>query len=147
MMKTIILISCVSKKGTQKCKAKNLYTSDLFKKAWTYANSIKHDDIYILSAKHGLLNPDTEIEPYDVTLNTMKSKDKQSWVDMVMQQFQAEGIDLNNTHFIFLAGKAYCDPLIKTKKFPHHERPYDGCKGIGYILQFLNNKIKNYEKH
>ena len=51
-MKTIVLISCVSKKKAQKAKAEELYESPLFVKSLAYAKSLKPDSIYILSAKH-----------------------------------------------------------------------------------------------
>ena len=60
--KIIILISCASKKHSTKMPAKDLYNSILFKSSLEYAKSIKHDKIYILSAKHHLLDLETQIE-------------------------------------------------------------------------------------
>ena len=50
-MKTIILISCVSKKGTQKTKAEKLYESALFVKSLAYAKTLKHDSISLVFLK------------------------------------------------------------------------------------------------
>ncbi|UZQ49968.1 DUF6884 domain-containing protein [Clostridium kluyveri] len=68
-MKKIVLISCVSKKLSYPAKAKDMYISQLFKLNFNYANFIKADNIFILSAKYGLLKLDKEIEPYNETLN------------------------------------------------------------------------------
>ena len=76
--KIIILISCASKKHSTKMQAKDLYNSVLFKSSLEYANSIKHDKIYILSAKHHLLDLETQIEPYDVTLSYISPKSRKS---------------------------------------------------------------------
>lgn len=46
-MKTIVLLSCVSKKCDFRCEAKNMYKSPLFIKSYNYAKSLKVDDIYI----------------------------------------------------------------------------------------------------
>lgn len=79
LMRTIVLISCVSKKQAHKAKVKDLYISPLFRKNLAYAQKLKPDMIYILSAKYGLLDLDTEIEPYDLTLNNMPSNEIKSW--------------------------------------------------------------------
>jgi hypothetical protein len=72
-MKKIVLISCVSQKRTQRSKAKDLYVSVLFKKNLAYARRLNPYAIYILSAKYCLLDLETEIDPYNLTLNTMSA--------------------------------------------------------------------------
>jgi hypothetical protein len=71
--KKIALVACVSKKASAPMPARDMYTSDWFRKASAYAARVT-DDWYILSAKYGLIAPDTVIEPYDETLNrTLRS--------------------------------------------------------------------------
>ena len=43
-----------------------------------FAKSLNPDNIFILSAKYGLIDLDEEIEPYDKTLNLMYSHEKKS---------------------------------------------------------------------
>ena len=63
------LVSCVKTKRPEPTVPKDLYTSDYFRKMRQYAEQ-EHDDWWILSAKHGLLDPDGEpIEPYVETLS------------------------------------------------------------------------------
>lgn len=148
----IVLISCVSKKAklrdTEKIEARRLYTSTLFKSAWEYAQQILPDKIYILSAKHKLLNPETEIESYNETLNKMSVSAQKDWAEDVLKQLQAEGLDLQNDEFIILAGKNYYKNIIGEGKIENYTLPYSGLKGIGYILKFLKDKnndtIKKY---
>ena len=125
--KIIILISCASKKLSTKMPAKDLYNSVLFKYSLEYANSIKHDKIYILSAKHHLLDLETQIEPYDVTLSYISPKSRKSnliilnheqkklWGNTVISQLNKVS-DIKNDIFIILAGREYLEPLEKSIK-------------------------------
>ena len=61
-MKTIVLISCVSKKLAHAARARDIYVSPLFRLNLAYAESLKPDAIYVLSAKHGLLALEDQIE-------------------------------------------------------------------------------------
>jgi hypothetical protein len=78
-MKKIVIISCVSQKLKCKSKAQDLYISPLFTKNLKYAKLLKPDNIFILSAKYGLVGLDEEIEPYNKTLNTMGSNEIKEW--------------------------------------------------------------------
>jgi hypothetical protein len=84
-MKRIVLISCVSQKRTFRSKTKDIYISALFKKNLAYARRLNPDAIYVLSAKYGLLDLKAEIDPYNLTLNTMSAKEIRSWADRVLQ--------------------------------------------------------------
>ncbi len=88
-MKNIVLISCVSKKLDRKATAEKIYTSSLFKKNLTYAKSLKPNEIFILSAKHGLLKLTDEIEPYDKTLNKMLVNERKEWSKVVVKQLKS----------------------------------------------------------
>ena len=137
-MKTIILISCVSKKGAQKTKAEKLYQSALFVKSLVYAKSLKHDSIYILSAKHHLLALDAEIEPYNLTLNTMNKQERTAWGNEVITQLKKVA-NVGKDKFIILAGKNYLKHIKAALK--HIETPLEGMK-IGERLQFLSEQLK-----
>lgn len=121
-MKRIVLISCVSRKGTTKAKAKDLYKGPLFENSLTYGQLLKPDKIFILSALHHLLDLDKEIEPYDVTLSSipkdkrkaglkiLNSKEKKEWGQTVLEQLSKEA-DLKKDEFIILAGQSYIKPI------------------------------------
>ena len=150
-MKRIVLISCVSKKGINRAKAKDLYKSTLFKYSLAYANSLHPDKIYILSALHHLLELETEIEPYDVTLcNVPKNKrkaglkvlnpeEKKAWGDIVIEQLSNQA-DIKNDHFIILAGQEYIKPIAE--HLSHIELPLNGL-GQGNRVKFLKNNSIN----
>lgn len=69
-MKTLYLVSCVSRKSCDRSHAKDLYQSEWFKKARKFVEC-SDASWYILSAKHGLLHPDELVTPYEQTLNKM----------------------------------------------------------------------------
>lgn len=141
-MAKIVLISCVKKKliGAKNVPAKELYTSPLFKKAWTYANQLNADKIFILSAEYGLLNPESKIDYYDKSLVNAKVSERQAWTNKVIEQMKQEGIRLQDDKFVILAGKNYYDFLQKSLNPRNCEFPYAGKGRIGQILQFLTQK-------
>jgi hypothetical protein len=137
-MAKIILISCVSKKLDHKARAKDLYISSLFKYNLDYARSLNPNQIFILSAKYGLLGLEEEIEPYDTTLNNMKVQQRREWAQKVLGQLE-QIVSLGKDEFIFLAGKKYREYLI-----PHisnYDVPMQGL-GIGKQLKFLKEHVK-----
>lgn len=133
MRKRIVLISCVSQKLPHRAKAKDLYVSTFFKLNVKYANSLSPDEIYILSAKYGLLALEDEIEPYEQTLNNMRTAEIKEWANRVLQQLKSVA-SLEETEFIFLAGDKYRKYLL-----PHIKNatvPLEGLR-IGEQLQRL----------
>ena len=112
MSKRIVLISCVSKKLSRSAKAKNLYISTLFKLNLKYAKKLEPDKIFILSAKYGLLPLGQEIEPYEQTLNNMRSNEIKQWASRVLDQIK-QVCSINETEFTFLAGDKYRNVVSK----------------------------------
>jgi len=85
--------------------------SDLFRKAYSYAIK-NYDFVAILSAKYGLLFPDDKIEPYDLTLNDMKSSLRREWAERVFSQMKNR-LSLNDFGEVFFhAGEKYRHYLI-----------------------------------
>lgn len=150
-MKRIVLISCVSKKLQQKTKAGKLYQGSLFHTSLAYAKSLKPDNIFILSALYGLIDLEEEIEPYDVTLSyisktkrkpglkILTKEEKNAWGIKVICQLKTKA-DLENDHFIILAGKSYFRPIVGGIKINNLDLPLEG-KRIGERVQFMKNKI------
>lgn len=106
MSNHVVLVSCGSKKLNRKSQAQHLYTGILFRYSLEYAKKLKPSQIYILSARHGLLTLDKETDPYDQTLNSMPAQKVQSWADQVISQL-SRTFSMEETHFIILAGQRY----------------------------------------
>jgi hypothetical protein len=109
MNKTVALVACVSKKNDRAMAAKDLYISDLFQKASTYAKQ-NSDVWYILSAKYGLLNIDAVISPYDVTLKQVPVRVRRQWAAKVLDDL--EPLLKAGDEVIILAGTAYREFIV-----------------------------------
>jgi len=133
MGKRIVLISCVSQKLHHRAKVRNLYTSTLFKLSLKYAEKLAPDEIFVLSAKHGLLKLEQEIEPYEQTLNNMRSKEIKLWANNVITQIR-DVCSVEDSEFTFLAGDKYRKYLLPNLR--NHELPLKGLR-IGEQLQKL----------
>ncbi|MEM5528012.1 DUF6884 domain-containing protein [Gammaproteobacteria bacterium AS21] len=136
-MKNVALISCVKSKRLEKSEAEILYTSTLFKSNLAYAKKIGSDEIYILSALHGLLKLDDKIEPYEKTLNKMLKADREEWSKKVVSQLEELHI-IENTNFIILAGVKYREYIL-----PHlneYSIPFKGLR-FGEQLSKLKELI------
>jgi hypothetical protein len=129
----------VSKKQAVKSRAAELYTSKLFKLNLQYARKLKPDAIFILSARHGLVALDDEIEPYNVTLNEMRVDERKVWANKIIEQLQLHA-DLQHDHFIVLAGELYRQYLL-----PHlssYEIPLKKLR-IGKQLRYLKKQARD----
>jgi hypothetical protein len=137
IMRHVVLIACGKRKGFGRARARDLYQGDLFRKSMAYARSLLPDAIYILSAKHGLLAPDAEIDPYDVTLKAMNKEQRAAWASSVLRQLRQVSRPAED-RFTFLAAEAYRNQLLP--HLPHHRVPMRGL-GIGRQLRFLKEAL------
>lgn len=132
-MKPTVLVACCGKKLEGRHAAKDLYQSQLFQKARAWAE--RHgDQWFILSAKHGVLAPEDQVEAYDLTLNTASREYRQAWVRRVAGQLQP----MADSNLVVLAGEKYCQGW--TQDFKHVERPLKGL-GIGKQLAWLTRAL------
>ena len=138
-MKRVVLIPCVSKKLPHAAPARDLYVSSLFRFCLRYAQSLKPDDIFILSAEYGLVALDQRLEPYNDTLNTKRDADIKQWAQGVLQQLRPT-IDLERDSIIFLAGERYRRHLVS--QIDNYEIPLL-VLSIGRQLQFLKRALAN----
>jgi cytoplasmic iron level regulating protein YaaA (DUF328/UPF0246 family) len=114
-----------------------MYVSTLFKSAYRYAHKLGADKIFILSAKYGLLEETTMIEPYNETLITKSVAEKKEWATRVLDEL-AKKADLQKDEFVFLAGEKYREYLIGNIK--HATVPLKGLQ-IGKQLAFYKKNI------
>jgi hypothetical protein len=109
----IALISCTKLKQNYPCQAQEMYLqSTLFKKASNYIKQQHYDKWFILSAKYGLLEPNTIIEPYNTTLNNMNALDIKTWSQNVYKKL----IQYNPNEIDFYTGEKYRKYLIPLLK-------------------------------
>ena len=131
----IALISCSKQKQTRPCMAKEMYhPSELFRLSYQYAQQ-HADQIYILSAKYGLLHDEDLINPYNLALSDLPPNRQEDWANYVLSKMR-NLFDLENDSFIILAGRDYYRHLITALE--HYTLPL-GNRRIGERISFLEH--------
>jgi hypothetical protein len=102
------LVGCVKSKQAHAARAKDLYTSPLFRGRRSFVERTR-DPWFILSAKHGLVDPEAVIEPYDVTLTAASTTERRRWSQMVLASLEATVAGSTDLTVEFHAGAAYRD--------------------------------------
>jgi hypothetical protein len=110
MTAMIGIVGCGSQKLDRPAPARELYTSQLFRKSLAYAE--QHCEVvYIASALHGLVELDRVLAPYDAThaSGNGSKKDRQRWGSQIGGRLVDRHGD--DAHYIILAGEAYATPI------------------------------------
>lgn len=106
----IVLIACSSTKQHFPVPARSLYRSDLFRKSLAWAHGVGANQIMVLSAKHGLVQLDEVVAPYDETLSRTSAQERFHWASRTWESL-APLIQPGDA-IVLLAGRRYRDPLI-----------------------------------
>ena len=143
-MRTVYLVSCVKKKKNKPFPAKELYDSNWFRKARAYVES-EATPWFILSAKHGLLNPDFTIDPYNKTLNEMSTTGKREWAARVIGHLKQ--VVSHSDRIVLFAGECYRQFLVDdlSKICGVVEVPLKSLP-IGKQLQWFKNRLFTCEQ-
>lgn len=139
-MKKICLVACVKSKERVPSAASDLYTSPLFIKSKQYAEY--HCDSWkILSAKHGLVDTESILSPYNETLNNANETHKKLWAESVFSDLRP--ILSAKTEVILLAGinyRKYLVPMLQeigiSVRIPMENL------SLGNQLKWLNSELK-----
>lgn len=126
------IVGCASRKKMVRSKAGELYLGRLFEGSMTYAREAC-DRVFIVSAKHGLVDPEQELDPYDERLPPEGSCEKEEWVKLVIDQvwncFPPDM--LADSSFVVLAGKAYAEPFLELASGGLIEEVVEPLEGLG----------------
>ena len=106
----VILVACSGPKQHHPCRARDLYRSKTFQLAKQYA-ILSGRPWRILSAKHGLLHPDTQIQPYDLRPIHLGVAGRREWVSLILRQLDQDRVFDGKTIEV-LAGADYCRTLV-----------------------------------
>jgi hypothetical protein len=134
---TIGLVGCAAGKLKRPAPARDLYTSQLFRKASAYAE--QHSDRwFILSAKYGLVAPDRVIEPYDARLGHKSGPPIWAWAQDVALTLGHELAGTPDAELLVLAGEQY-RTFLRFVNYPARV-PMEGM-GIGQQLGYLTRAL------
>jgi hypothetical protein len=118
-------------------KARDLYTSPLYRGRRAFVEKTC-DRWFILSALHGLVDPDDVVAPYDQTLADAKEEERRAWSIDVVNDLERKLGDLSGLEFQVHAGAHYLGhgleaELLKRDAVVHN--PVEGLS-LGRQLAF-----------
>lgn len=144
-MKKVGLVACSEKKLAKAAPARALYQGQLFKASVAYCNLFA-DSWCVLSAKHGLVLPDTLLEPYNVSMRGRRRDEKFAWAKAVIVRMRQ--LFPNDALVIILAGNDYRYPLVPLLLHQGYNVhvPLAGM-GIGQQLGWLKRMVQSQEPH
>ncbi len=144
----IVVLSCTRRKGHEAAPAEELYTSEWFRKARAYAEATG-GRWFILSAKHGLVEPRQVLAPYEHSLREMPAWRRRCWG-------RNAAIEIGRritrpTRVVFLCGSPYREPVLEFLRYctghpVEAVAPIEGL-GIGQQLAWLTAQIAGGNRH
>jgi hypothetical protein len=107
----VALVGCGKAKRAEESTAAELYTGSLFRAAygWAKANA---DEVFILSALYGLLNPEARVQPYEYKLSSVRKVDRHAWGSRVAGGLASAYVG-QDVELVFLAGEDYVAPVCR----------------------------------
>jgi hypothetical protein len=106
----IILLGCVKLKRSTPAPARDLYVSPLWRKRRNYAESSGVPWL-ILSAEHGVLDPDDLVAPYDLALTELRVAERRAWGRAVSLDLEQRLVPLCDVALEVHAGRPYVDAI------------------------------------
>ncbi len=104
----IVLVGCVKTKRRVRSLAKDLYSSPLWRYRRAYAECLGVP-WYILSALHGLLDPDRRIDAYELALTDLRAKARRAWSARVLADLKRRVPSMRDKLIEIHAGATYID--------------------------------------
>jgi RNase P subunit RPR2 len=150
--KTYVLVGCGSDKNdvTGMVQARNLYGSSYFQKKQRFADELG-DQSFIVSAKFGLLNPETVIRDYDCSIDDV---DTDEWLDVVEDNLETWPQWESQDELWVLVGKRYLDAeasdgrslrRLLNQAAPTVRYPFEQTSGIGDQQEYLDRAVEHGE--
>lgn len=102
----LVLVGCVKTKRAVRSAAKDLYNSPLWHRRRAYAEGLGRP-WYILSALHGLLDPDQRIDPYDRALQDLRAEARRTWSARVLNELKCRVPSMRGKLIEIHAGATY----------------------------------------
>jgi hypothetical protein len=106
MIMRVGLVACVATKAKEPSPARDLYVSPLFRGRRRYVER-SCERWFILSARHGLLEPERLLEPYDDALGDIPTSARRRWSEQVLANIQQRVGRLQDHIFEVHAGADY----------------------------------------
>lgn len=123
---TIAIVGCGKAKLAHAAPAADLYTGSLFRAARRYAETC--DEWRIISARYGLLDPETVLEPYEQRIHP---KERQQFGQVAANRIVSEFLDCGPYELVLLAGEDYARPIADAMRGNPGGAPWRcNCVGV-----------------
>lgn len=122
-MRQVVLLCTANRKGPRPAPAIALYRSPLFYAGRRYAQRLRPDALYLLSAAYGLVAAARELPPYPETMSSLRPEDLGPWAEAILSDLAAR-TPLARTHVTLLGLDRFIVPLLPP--LPHHTAPLRG---------------------
>jgi hypothetical protein len=127
----LAIIPCGARKRQGRHAARYLYVGPYFRAALRWAETSGADRVLILSAKHGLLALDEQVDSYDLTFGqpgavTAAEVEQQSYLRLV-----------RHTRPVQCVGGAAYRGIVR-QVWPWATSPVEGCTSMGAHLRVLS---------
>jgi len=144
----LVLVGCVKTKRTTRSAAKDLYSSPLWRCRQAYAECLGVP-WYILSALHGLLEPDRRIDAYELALTDLRAKARRTWSARVLAELKRRVPSMRGKLIEIHAGATYVDHGLEAglrDAGAAVHRPLAGIVGIGRQQAWYRERLPAYGK-
>jgi hypothetical protein len=101
------LVSCSKAKLDHRAPASELYSSSALFRGASCCVKRSCDRWYILSARHHLVRPEEELDPYNQTLNDSSVTERRRWSQEVLSRLGEQLGDVRGVTFEVHAGASY----------------------------------------
>lgn len=138
-----VIIGCGKRKHPIPAPAADMYLSQLFTSArqWCEEGGMPWR---IMSAQHGILDPDSSIEPYDLALSMLNSDELAEYRDRIAFQWST-GFASRPTRVVLLASSLYARTFAKAISGQESvEEPLAGL-GFGRRIHWLQKTLGSQE--
>jgi hypothetical protein len=131
----MMIVACGAKKLDREARARDLYVGSYFKACLAYALAIAPaKDIFILSAKYGLIGINDHIEPYDLKMGEPGSVT----VSALSDQAGFAGLDAEEV--TVLGGRSYVRACRKV--WPKAKAPLQELGGLFKQIAWMRKRIE-----
>jgi len=142
------IVGCGKAKKDEPAPAKELYTSTYFEKKREFAEVFARR-WWVLRAEHGLVEPDTVLDPYDTTVGDLDDRERYEIRRDVRDTLKRVFDGVVNARVEVLAGQDYVDlvgPVLDGEEFLNRgivpKYPLYGFGGIGEQMAWMNSEVK-----
>lgn len=134
----LALVSCTGPMRAQPSRARDVFLSPLFKELCAYAER-EADAWFLLSAEHGLLDPETVITPTATGISRKDSAARREWARLVIEQLTPH---LSGVERVLVLANARAREFLLdflSREGREVEVPMDGLS-LGEQLQWLRKQ-------